>query len=97
MHFFEWKNKNVGDFDIFAVLCKSETNALVYYYNTKQAEGVSFSDDDKYFYFLNKEKKIITPMPNLSLAFGGQYNDCAPYGDEIANFSFNMEEYSLVL
>lgn len=97
MQFFEWNNKGVGDFDIFVMMCEDEKNAIVAHYNTAKAEGVSFFDEEKYFYFINTKKRTITPMPMLSLAFGGQYNDSLPYGSQIKDFKLDITEYALVM
>jgi len=97
MQFFKWNNGSVGDYDIFAIMCENEKNAIVTHYNTKKAESISFPEGDKYFYFINTKRKTITPMPLLSLAFGGQYNDCLPYDYEIGDFKFNVIEYELVI
>ena len=97
MKFLEWNNKYVGDFDIFAIMNEKEKNIIMEHYHTTKAEGIGLSGEDRYFYFINSINKTLTPMPMLSLAFGGQYNDYIPYGNEIANFNFNINDYKLVL
>ncbi len=97
MLFLEWTNENIGKFDIFAILNTDEKNQLVTYYKTKSAESAVLIEENKYFYFINSKKKTITPMPMLSLAFGGQYNGEPPYGEEVIDFEFDYKDYKLVL
>ena len=95
MQFWEWKNKRIGDFNIFAVLNENEKNELLAHYGTPLAESISLSE--KYYYFINSKRKIITPMPELYFAFGGQYNGYPPYGNEITNFTLVLLDYELVV
>ncbi len=97
MKFLEWKNKNIGDFDVFGIAGKEEMDMIVSYFGTDEAESVTFRDMNEYYYFINSKDKTITPMPMLSLAFGGMYNGYPPYGDEINYVDFDIKEYKLVL
>ena len=97
MKFLKWKNKQVGDFDIFAIVSNEEKNMIVSHFGTNEAEGISFPEKEDYFYFLNTKDRIITPMPMLSLAFGGMYNEESPYGNEIKNLCFDITKYKLKL
>ena len=94
MKYYEWLNKEVGDYDIFLVAQKNDTERIVQHFGTELARGCKSNIAEEWYYFLNTKDKIITPMPLLSFAFGGQYNDSLPFGKEIIQFSFNIEEYS---
>ena len=53
-----------------------------------------------YYWFLISDKhRVVTPLTILALAFGGQYNDDPPYGNEDpCHFSLdNISEYRLEL
>ena len=97
MKFYEWNNKMIGNFDIFAEMNEIEKDIIVSHYNTLSAESVSIPETDKYYYFISSTGKIITPLPMLSLAFGGMYNGYPPYGEEITDFKFDITEYELAL
>lgn len=75
MQVYKWLNEAVGDFDFFVVLSEAEVN------DYKLARSVSFINDGEkqYFYFVNTREITITPMPLLSLAFGGQHNGYLPF------------------
>ncbi|MBR6791025.1 MAG: hypothetical protein IKM31_09190 [Oscillospiraceae bacterium] len=95
MLFLEWKNKRIGSFDVFAVLNETEKDALIQYFGTSSAESVSW--EGKYYYFIDLEHKTITPMPELYLAFGGQYNTQPPYGNKISDFAMIPDGYKLLM
>ena len=100
MRFFEWNNQYVGDYDIFMLATKEEMLRIVGYFGTQQAQSCTFdpqADDAEYYYFINSKEKSLTPMPRLSLAFGGMYNGYPPYGDEKPDFSFTLEDYRLLI
>ena len=95
MKCFEWLNEQIGDFDVFLVANKIDTETIVQHFATKSAKGCKSNIADEWYYFVNTKNKTITPMPMLSLAFGCQYNEEIPYGKEMPQFSFKIEEYSL--
>lgn len=98
MKFLEWNNKRVGNYDIFMITNKYEVQKIVQYFDSILALSCTYSSnlgEEEYYYFLNTELKTITPMPDLTLAFGGMYNGYPPYGEEIKDIEFVVEEYSL--
>ena len=95
MKCFEWLNKQVGDYDVFLITNKKESEIIVNHFNSESAKGCKSNTKDEWYYFLNIKKRTITPMPELSLAFGGQYNDESPYGRELVSFDFNINEFYL--
>lgn len=94
MQFFEWHNSYFGDYDFFAILNEREKTQLVMHHRTPLAESASFGDE-KYYYLVDSNRKIITPIHSLAYIFGGQYNDNPPYGTEVFNFNFNITDYKL--
>ena len=99
MKFLEWHNECVGDYDVFMVATRDEAQWIVQYFNTKLALSCtmpSATGVEQYFYFLNTKLKTITPMPILALAFGCQYNGYPPYGENIDNFDFALEDSTLI-
>lgn len=95
MTYFEWHNEIVGDFDVFLVLDGVEVLELSKKFQGKDIKSANFPEENKYYYFLNTKKKTITPMPNLSLAFGGMYNGYPPYGEEL-KIDIDFSNYTLV-
>lgn len=95
MGFFEWHNEIVGDFDVFLVLEEPEMIELSKMFQGKEIKSATFPEENKYYYFLNTNKKTITPMPYLSLAFGGMYNGYPPYGKEL-QIDIDFSNYTLV-
>ena len=91
MKCFEWLNKQIGDYDIFFIADKEETETIVHCFSTESARGCKSNISDEWYYFLNTKNKTIVPMPMLSLAFGGQYNDDSPYGKELVEFDLMNE------
>ena len=87
----------LGGYDHFIGVDEAEMRAIVSYYATEKAEGKKLGGD--FFYLLCDEKRVITPLPFLALAFGGQYNEYRPYGKETTcHFSMStMNEYRLEL
>lgn len=94
MRLYEWNNKIIGDYDLFAVLDKREVQSLVQLFHTNAAISSSL-DGEEFYYFLNSENQTITPMPMLSLAFGGQYNSNLPYGCEITDIELDISSFLL--
>ena len=95
MRFFEWHNEVVGDFDVFLVLEEPEMVVLSKKFSDSDVKSATFYGSKKYYYFLNTHNKTITPMPNLSLAFGGMYNGYPPYGEEL-QIDIDFSNYTLV-
>ncbi len=97
MKFLKWLNDSVGEYDIFMIANKNEAQRIVQYFDTSLALScASFTDSgEEYYYFLNTRLKKITPMTHLAFAFGGMYNGYTPYGEELDNFDFKLEEYIL--
>ncbi len=81
MRIFEWKNKHVTASDLFIEMEKHEMDKLESLFPEIRNAGNELNDSG--YVFVNREKKTITPLNMLSLAFGGQYNGYPPYGDEI--------------
>ncbi len=77
----EWTNKNVTEADLFIKLDKDEMDKLESLFPEIRKAWHKVLDSG--YVFVNREKKTITPLNVLSLAFGGQYNGYPPYGDEI--------------
>lgn len=75
MQVYEWLNEIVGDFDYFVVLSETEVED----YGLEKSVTFINEEEKRYFYFVNTREKTVTPMPMLSLAFGGQYNAYLPY------------------
>ncbi len=96
MKVYKWNNRAVGDFDLFVFLSKDEMKELVTHYNTESAKSATF-DDIVFYYLINSPNKTITPLPLLAFAFGGQYNDSLPFGDEIDGFILDLSKYKLKL
>lgn len=97
--YYVWRNAAVGDFDVFAIVSPSEMQSLVSRFG-ETAKSISQKDETgqvKYYYLLNTFKKTVTPLPMLSLAFGGQYNGTAPYGAELRDFTPDFRDYTLLL
>lgn len=101
MKFYFWEHqwKWLSKFDIFCEVTEEEKQAIVLHFNDKRAESISYDDKNtvKYFYLLNSKEKILTPLPKLSYAFGGQYNADTPVGKEYKSFSFRLQDYQLSL
>lgn len=98
MKFLEWKIESIGNYDTFMIANKNEAERFVHHFNTALALSCSFpsaSGEEEYYYFLNTIEKTITPMPFLALAFGGMYNGCPPYGEEIKVPDFVLADYKL--
>ena len=96
MKCYEWLNEQVGDFDVFIVADKRESDVIINHFATENAKGCKAHTAGEWYYFVNTQNKTITPMPILALAFGGQYNGDLPFGKKI-QFIFNVDEYSLKL
>ncbi len=77
----EWTNKNVTESDLFIKLDNDEMTKLESLFPEIRKGWQEVLDSG--YVFVNREKKTITPLNVLSLAFGGQYNGYPPYGDEI--------------
>ncbi len=77
----EWTNKNVTGADLFIKLDKDEMDKLESQFPEIRKGWQEVFDAG--YVFVNREKKTITPLNVLSLAFGGQYNGYPPYGNEI--------------
>jgi len=92
MKVYNWLNKAVGNYDLLLVCDETENEKIKAYFNLENIRIANM--DDCFYYFLEQDKMIITPMPFLSLAFGGQYNDDTPIGDEVKDFNFEVENYS---
>ena len=81
MRIFEWNNKTVTEADLFIKLEKSEMETMKALFPEITKAQNQF--DDSGFVFVNTTNKTITPLNELSLAFGGQYNGYSPYGGEV--------------
>ena len=77
----EWTNKNVTEADLFIKLDKDEMDKLESIFPEIRKGWQEVFDAG--YVFVNREKKTITPLNDISLAFGGQYNGYPPYGNEI--------------
>lgn len=77
----EWTNKNVTESDLFIKLDKDEMDKLESLF--PEIRKAWHKVLDSAYVFVNREKKTITPLNDISLAFGGQYNGYPPYGNEI--------------
>lgn len=87
-----------GDYDRLVEVNETEKDAIVNHYKSADALGKGF-DDGTYFYLVNDAKRVVTPLPFLALAFGGQWNDELPY-EEVTSSNFSLQtlqEYRLDL
>ena len=85
----------LGGYDGLLCVNEKEVRAIISHYGTPDAAGKEW--EEGYFYLLCDKKRILTPLPFLALAFGGQYNGDLPYGGETAcHFSLDtISEYRL--
>ncbi|MBQ7914785.1 MAG: GIY-YIG nuclease family protein [Clostridia bacterium] len=101
MKFYFWKHHWgwLSEFNILCEVTEEEKQHIVLHFNDKRAESVSLKEDDKltYYYLVNSESKMLTPLPKLAYAFGGQYNADSPVGEEYKNFSLNLHDFDLFL
>jgi len=79
MTIYKWNG--VGDYDYF--LECSENEAMHIFQDWEKNKSASF-DQNTFYYFINIGRKAIAPLPQLSLAFGGQYNGYPPYGKAVS-------------
>lgn len=91
MRLYEWLYPEVGDYDLFIVADKREMNSIVSQFGDT-AKTVSIRDE--YYYFVNTQRKTISPLPFLALAFGGQYDE-SPVGKQIFRSSLDLKNYQL--
>ncbi len=89
-----WNNDFFGNYDVFIVMNYEEVEELIRYYKTDEIISTSF-DGKEFYYLIDRINNIITPMMQISIAFGGQYNATPPYSEEINDFNFNVEDYTL--
>ena len=94
MRYFLWNGP--GEYDRFVRVDEKEMKAIVDHYGNPRAVGFDWGDGN-YFYLVNDEKRVVTPLLMPSLAFGGQWNSDSPYGGEITcHFSLDtLDEYRL--
>ncbi len=96
MKVLRWNNPGVGDYDLFVIINGEELRKLKKQFESDDVVSISMEGYDEYFYFVNSIKKTITPMPLLSLAFGGQYNAYPPYSDDSEVEFVDFEGYRIV-
>lgn len=95
MKVLSWNNQAVGDYDLFIILNGNEVSLLQKQFEGQDVISIHTDEIDEYYYFVNSSKKRITPMPMLSLAFGGQYNGYPPYSDDAGVETIDFEGYQL--
>ena len=85
----------LGGYDYLLCVDEKEMQAIVEHFATPDAAGRQWGDE--FYYLLCDEKRILTPLPFLALAFGGQYNGYPPYGGKaFCHFSLDtIAEYRL--
>ena len=72
------KWNGIGDYDFLLTLNEHEMRDLCFFYDVDWSfftEGPSKSWEDKYYCFINLERKVFALLPFLSLAFGGMYSN----------------------
>ena len=85
-----------GDYDRFVSVDKTEMQTIVDHY--ADPDAAAWGRDDTFYYLVNDEKRVLTPLRMPSLAFGGQWNDEVPYGKEEVPCRFSLaviSEYRL--
>ena len=92
MKFFTWNNINLTDADLFVRIEEDEIENLKSSFPQISESCVEF--DDAYFGFVDSKKKTFTPLRTVAFAFGGQYNDCPPYGDEVKDVGIDLKSLS---
>ena len=85
-----------GGYDRFVRVDEREMQSIVEHYGDPPAAAWG-GGDGYHYYLVCDEKRILTPLIMPSLAFGGQWNGCPPYGEETAcRFSLTtLSEYRL--
>ena len=85
----------IGGYDRFLCVDENEVQEIINHYANPNAAGKKWVNG--YYYLLCDEKRILTPLPFLALAFGGQYNGYPPYGEKTTcHFSLDtISEYRL--
>ena len=86
----------LGGYNRFIRVDEKEMQTIVNHYNNPDAVAWGWGDGN-YYYLVNDEKRVITPLKMPSLAFGGQWNGYPPYGEETTcHFSLDtLSEYHL--
>lgn len=82
----------VGDYDYFLIISNDELKQLFDESDIINRTSVTFNNL-QFYYFINISRKVIAPLPELSLAFSGQYNGYPPYGKPLKFRNLNKKLY----
>lgn len=91
MKLYKWLLWDCCDYNIVAVLNKTEAAEVLTYFGEA---AKTRSIDGQYFYFLNTWNRIISPSPSPSLVISQHYDE-PPIGKEIRKPFLNLRRYRL--
>ena len=103
LYFCEFNNTRIGDYDVILQASEDEMKKILDHFDMSwavpdclPAEYNKFKTD-LYMFFINSKTHKIVPVWNINYAYGHLYNGYGPVGEDLPDFSLNLDDYSFIL
>ena len=103
LYFCEFDNTRIGDYDVILHASEDEMKKILDHFDMSwavpdclPAEYNKFKTD-LYMFFINSKEREIVPVWSVNYAYGHMYNGYGPVGEDLPDFSLNLDDYSFIL
>ena len=103
LYFCEFDNTRIGDYDVILHASEDEMKKILDHFDMSWAVPDCFPAErnkfktDLYMFFINSKTHEIVPVWNINYAYGHMYNGYGPVGEDLPDFSLDLDEYSFNL
>ena len=103
LYFCECDNTRIGDYDVILHASEDEMKKILDHFDMSWAVPDCFPAEynkfktDLYMFFINSKEREIVPVWSVNYAYGHMYNGYGPVGEDLPDFSLNLDDYSFIL
>lgn len=103
LYFCEFDNKRIGDYDVILHTSEDEMKKILAHFDISWAVPDCFPEEynkfkiDLYMFFINSRAHKIVPVWNINYVYGHLYNGYGPVGEDLPDFSLDLDNYSFIL
>ncbi len=100
LYFCEFDNTRIGDYDVILHASEDEMKKILDHFDMSWAVPDCFPAErnkfktDLYMFFINSKTHEIVPVWNINYSYGHMYNGFGPVGEDLPDFSLDLDEYS---
>ncbi len=102
LYFCKFDNPNIGNYDVILHASEDEMTRILEHFGVPWAVPDCFPAEynkfktDLYMFFIDSGEHEIVPVWSFNYAYGHQYNGYGPVGEDLPDFTLDLDEYLFI-